>query len=83
MSTYGAARTLAAALRGHPSLTTLELWNVSLEDEGAIAIARLAAADGNAALSELNLGRNLFSGEARERIADGIVDASRVRAKMY
>ena len=56
---------------------------MSLEDEGALAIARLAAVDGNTALSELNLGRNLFSGEAREQIAEGIVDAGRVRAKMY
>jgi hypothetical protein len=78
----GAARDLAAALHGHPSLASLELWNVSLEDEGALSIARLAAPDGNAALSELNLGRNLFSGEAREGI-EATVDADRVRAKMY
>lgn len=78
----GAALTLSDALRGHPSLASLELWNVGLEDAGALRIGRLAARDGNAALAQLNLGRNLFSGEARE-LLEGMVDASRVRAKMY
>lgn len=62
------ARALAAALRGHTSLTALELWNVQLEDGGALALGTLAAADGLLSLSSLNLGRNLLSADTRARI---------------
>ena len=77
------AASLAAALGGHPTLASLELWNVGLEDGGARARAALVSADSsNPALKSLNLGRNLFSSEAREQL-EALIDASRVRAKMY
>ena len=58
---------LASALQGHPKLAELELWNVGLDDDGAIAIAQLATPQGNAALRRLNLGRNLMSGSGKVR----------------
>ena len=79
-----AAATLASALAGHPTLTSLELWNVALEDEGAFAVAQLAAPppNGNAALKSLNLGRSLIGPEAREKL-DAIIDRERVHAQLY
>ena len=79
---HHAAQVLSAALQGHPKLNSLELWNVALEDEGALHIAQLAAHGSPGVLTELNLGRNLISGEAREQL-ERIVDATRVHAKMY
>uniref|UniRef100_A0A7S2GVU5 Uncharacterized protein n=1 Tax=Haptolina brevifila TaxID=156173 RepID=A0A7S2GVU5_9EUKA len=73
---------LATALTGHASLRSLELWNVGLEDEGALSIAQLATASGNTALSQLNLGRNLISGHGKE-LLEAMIDASRVHAKVY
>jgi len=73
---------LAAALRGHPTLQSLELWNVKLKDEGALALGALGGADGNFALSRLNLGRNLISGLAKDKI-EAAVDARRVELSMY
>ena len=79
-----AAATLASALAGHPTLTSLELWNVALEDEGAFAAAQLAAPppNGNRALKSLNLGRSLIGPEAREKL-DAIIDRERVHAQLY
>jgi len=77
-----AAASLAEALHGHAALQMLELWNVALEDDGALSISQLATPTGNQALTQLNLGRNLVSGPGRERI-EGIIDASRVRVKVY
>ena len=49
-----AARLLAASLAGHPTLASLELWNVELDDDGALAVGALGApvgdGGGNAAL---------------------------------
>lgn len=56
---------LAETLRGHRSLAVLELWNVGLEDEAALALARMASSGGNGALRQLNLGRNLISGTVK------------------
>jgi hypothetical protein len=79
-----AAAALASGLRGHPSLESLELWNVGLEDDGALCIGRLAAPipEGNAALRSLNLGRNVLSGETRDKL-EAMVDGERVHAKVY
>ena len=77
-----AASHLATALAGHPALGALELWNVALEDAGALAIGRLAARDGSAALTQLNLGRNLYSGDAMQQL-EALVDRDRVHAKIY
>lgn len=62
------AAALAAALRGSASLDSLELWNVQLEDAGALALGTLAAEGGAPNLRSLNLGKNLISGSAKERI---------------
>jgi hypothetical protein len=62
------AHALAASLSGHPGLRTLELWNVQLEDGGALAIGTLAAPGGPAALESINMGKNLMSGVAKEQI---------------
>ena len=79
-----AAALLANALSGHASLTSLELWNVSLEDEGALSIGQLVAEGGtNPTLRELNMGRNLISAEAREQIEALIGDSAAVRVKMF
>lgn len=65
------AASLAAALGGHPTLASLELWNVGLEDGGARALAALVSADSsNPALKSLNLGRNLVSPAAINRIEE-------------
>lgn len=77
-----AACDLAAALRNHPTLRSLELWNVKLKDEGALALGTLAGADGNFALSNLNLGRNLISGHTKDKI-QAMVDIRRVELSMY
>lgn len=73
---------LASALQGHPKLAELELWNVGLDDDGAIAIARLATPQGNAALRRLNLGRNLMSGSGKEKI-EQMVQGSSVQLRTY
>eukprot|EP00310_Coccolithus_braarudii_P024523 CAMPEP_0183343416 /NCGR_PEP_ID=MMETSP0164_2-20130417/9339_1 /TAXON_ID=221442 /ORGANISM="Coccolithus pelagicus ssp braarudi, Strain PLY182g" /LENGTH=376 /DNA_ID=CAMNT_0025514233 /DNA_START=19 /DNA_END=1149 /DNA_ORIENTATION=- len=73
---------IAAALRRHPSLQSLEMWNVKLKDEGALALGSLGAADGNFALSSLNLGRNLISGLAKAQI-EALVDARRVELSIF
>ena len=79
-----AASRLAEALGGHPSLESLELWNVGLEDEGALSLGRLAAAanENNCPrLASLNLGRNLVSADAREEL-EAMVSADRVRLRV-
>ena len=68
-----------------------ELWNVELEDEGALAVASLACGGAAAekgrppsALQTLNLGRNLISIEARETIEARVVEGgSGVRVRIY
>ena len=77
-----AAAGLADALRGHPSLVQLELWNVDLDDECAVAVASLAAPEGAAALQRLNMGRNLISGAGRDKI-ESLVDRGRVNVRIY
>lgn len=77
-----AAVALASALRNHPSLESLELWNVQLEDEPALVLAALGARDGNDALRRLNLGRNLLNIDTKERI-EALVDTSRVQLRVY
>ena len=79
-----AASRLAEALGGHPSLESLELWNVGLEDAGALSLGRLAAAanENNCPrLASLNLGRNLVSADAREEL-EAMVSADRVRLRV-
>jgi len=77
-----AAEALSTVLAGHTALETLELWNVALEDDGARAIARLAARDGIATLRTLNLGRNLLSPESRDDV-NAIADGERVLVKLF
>lgn len=76
------ARALATALSRHPCLAKLELWNCTIEDSGAMDLASLAAADGNMALREFNIGRNLVSGHCREQL-ELLIDKGRVHAKVY
>ena len=76
------AAMLAAALAGHPTLKTLEVWKCGVDDEGAMCLGALAAVDGNAALVELNLGSNLFSGACRERL-EALVERQRVHVSTY
>ena len=81
-----AARLLAASLAGHPTLASLELWNVELDDDGALAVGALGApvgeGGGNAALRELNLGRNLLLPQTQQALEQA-VDAARVRLRAY
>ena len=81
-----AARLLAASLAGHPTLASLELWNVELDDDGALAVGALGApagdGGGNAALRELNLGRNLLLPQTQQALEQA-VDAARVRLRTY
>jgi len=76
------ASALAAALLHHPTLTALELWNVDLNDEGALAISALAAPGGSFPLSRLNLGRNLISGHVKLQI-EAAADPKRVSLSLF
>jgi len=76
------AAALAAALHDHHSLRHLELWNCGIDDEGAMSLGRLATIEGNRALREFNLGRNLISGHCRDQL-EALIDRQRVHAKMY
>jgi len=78
----GPCAAFATALTNHPTLRKLELWNCAVDDEGAMCLGALAAPGANAALSELNLGRNLISGDCRERLAE-IVEKQRVHFQAY
>lgn len=78
-----AAESLSQGLAGHAALESLELWNVGLEDAGALSIGRLAARDGgNGALCRLNLGRNLLLDPTKEEI-ETKADKERVRLQLY
>ena len=67
---------LAASLAGHPTLASLELWNVELDDDGALAVGALGApagdGGGNAALRELNLGRNLLLPQTQQALEQAL-----------
>ena len=74
---------LAASLEGHAALETLELYNVNLEDAGAVAVAQLARPGGNAALRKLDLGKHKVFGETVVDLKERIVDTARVHLKVY
>ena len=76
-----AAAALAQALHGHPRLQSLELWNVELDDEGGMAVARLAASASCPALAKLNLGRHLM-GPRTTKTIESMLDGSAVRLSM-
>ena len=77
-----AAEALVQALHGHPTLEALELWNVELDDEGGMAVARFAAAGSCPALRKLTLGRHLL-GPATTRAIEAMLDGSAVRVSLY
>tara|TARA_B110001452_G_C15210605_1_gene419913 strand:+ start:177 stop:1400 length:1224 start_codon:yes stop_codon:yes gene_type:complete len=77
-----AAVALVQALHGHPTLETLELWNVELDDEGGMAVARFAAGGSCPALNKLTLGRHLL-GPATIRAIEEMLDGSAVRVSLY
>ena len=77
-----AAEALVQALHGHPTLEALELWNVELDDEGGMAVARFAAGGSCPALNKLTLGRHLL-GPATTKAIEEMLDGSAVRVSLY